>query len=104
MRVPAEVLLRYTNESDRFAEAHGTRPVNGSARLESDLPEGFPTPRPPEASPGHNRYATLSQRDEKKDAPERRQGERRQKNMPVTLDTRMTRSRRQSASPINVEI
>jgi len=105
MRIPAEILSSpYPNESDRFADTHGTRPVNGSARLPSDLPEGFPKPRQtPEASAEHGQQAARPD-DGGSNSPERRRQDRRQKNVPTTLDTRLTRSRRSSASPINIEI
>ena len=96
MRIPAEILLPYPNEGDRFTDPQGTRPVGDSARLPSDLPEGFPKPRQAlDAAP---------ERDEQDDNRERRHNDRRQKNMPITLDTRLTRSRRKSASPAPISI
>ena len=103
MRIPAEILLPYPNEGDRFTDPQGTRPVGDSARLPSDLPEGFPKPRQPlDASPEHDEQAARRQREANNQ--ERRQQDRRKKNMPVTLDTRLVRSRRGSASSISVEI
>ena len=112
MRIPAEALLLYPTDNDRFSETRGTRPVTGSATLASDLPEGLPKPRQtPEAAPEYDRHATYRSRDGENDTPhappqERRHDDRRQKNIPTTLDTRLTRSRRRSAesAPINIEI
>ena len=110
MRLPADLLLPYPNGQDRFTGAPGTRPVTGSAPLASDLPEGLPKPRQAaEAVPEHDRRAARPLGEgESPPAPlsERRHDDRRQKNVPTTLDTRLTRSRRRSAesAPINIEI
>ena len=97
MRIPAELI--HPNESDRFAQEQGTRPVDVAARLASDLPAGLRKPRQaPEAPPGKE----AARRPE--DDQERRQQDRRQKNVPITLDTRVARSRRKSESPISVAI
>lgn len=99
MKIPAEALN--ANENDRFAQAQGTRPVDVAARLASDLPEGFPTSRkildlPPEGDKPAARRSGNN--------PERRQQDRRQRSIPITLDTRLARSRRKSESQISVAI
>ena len=109
MRIPAEALLPYPTGSDRFSAVHGTRPVTGSANLTSDLPGGLPQPRQtPEVTPDDDRHAARRQSDGESphDNPqERRHDDRRQKNIPTTLDTRLTRSRRQAeaSAPIDIE-
>ena len=110
MKIPADLLVPYPNGKDRFTDAQGTRPVTGSATLASDLPEELPKPRQTsEAAPEYDRRAARPLGEgESSPAPqlERRHDDRRQKNIPTTLDTRLTRARRRSAgsAPINIEI
>ena len=112
MRIPTDLLEPYPNGKDRFAGTPGTRPVAGSAPLASDLPEGLPKPRQtPEAAPEYDSDAAYRSRDGENDTPhappqERRHDDRRQKNVPTTLDTRLTQARRRSTepAPINIEI
>ena len=106
MRIPDEALLPYPANSSHFAEATGTRPVAGSASLTSQLPASLPRARPPQAQlPQRDEHIARDQREGVPPAHERRHEDRRQKNVPVTLDTRLTRSRRKSASPeVNIEI
>jgi len=75
--------------------------------LPSDLPEGLPKPRQThEAPPEHDEQAAQGQHNGESDSPERRHKDRRQKNSPTTLDTRLTQARRRSAgpAPISIEI
>lgn len=108
MRIPTDLLEPYPNGKDRFAGTPGTRPVAGSAPLASDLPEGLPKPRQtPEAAPEYDSDAAHRSRDGENDTPqERRHDDRRRKNVPTTLDTRLTQARRRSTepAPINIEI
>ena len=109
MRIPDEALLPYPANSSHFVEAPGTRPVAGSAHLTGQLPESLPRARPPQALlPERDEHDEHIARDQHEGAPpaqERRHEDRRQKNVPVTLNTRLTRSRRKSASPeVNIEI
>lgn len=106
MRIPAEALLPYPADGSHFAEAAGTRPVHGSASLAGQLPENLPRARPPLApAPQRDEPAAREQRADEPPQQERRHEDRRQRNIPVTLDTRLTRSRRKSSSPeVNIEI
>lgn len=112
MRIPEEALPPYPANGSHFAEASGTRPVSGSASLTGQLPESLPHARPTplsrpksEARDEHDEGDARDQRPEQAPPQDRRHAERRQKNVPVTLDTRLTPSRRRSASPtVNVEI
>ena len=112
MRIPADALLPYPTDGDRFFEARGTRPVAGSAGLASDLPAGLAKPRKThEAAPEYDKDAAHRSRNGESDTPqappqERRHEDRRQKNVPTTLDTRLTQARRRSAepAPISIEI
>lgn len=92
MRIPADAVLPYANEIDHFADAQGTRPVDGSSPLPADLPDEPATPR------GLREPAGIR--------PERRKADRRKTSVPVTLDTRLTRSRRKKGqpSPVNIRV
>jgi hypothetical protein len=105
MRIPAEALLPYPADSGRFAETPGTRPISGSANLTGQLPESLPraqqTPTHKESS-GHREHARGEGEPPRQ---ERRHDDRRQKSVPVTLDTRLTRPRRRSTDPtIDTEV
>ena len=106
MRIPDEATLPFRSERDRSATDRGTRPVSGSPSLASELPERFPRPRPALATPPERDESTA--RDPRESEPpqqERRHEDRRHQNVPVTLDTRLTRSRRKPAAPaIDIEI
>lgn len=111
MRIPEEALPPYPANGSRLAEATGTRPVSGSANLTGQLPESLPharptpLPRPASEAREHDEGDARDQRPEQAPRQDRRHEERRQKNVPVTLDTRLARSRRRSASPtINIEV
>jgi len=106
MRIPAEALGPYLSDSERFAEGQKPRPVNELSGLHADLPESLPEYEPNVGTP------SAPTQDERRHGrgrdsadPERRQGDdRREKNLPITLDTRTTRGRRQSTSSIDFEI
>ena len=106
MRIPAEALLPYPADSGRFAEAPGTRPVPSSANLTGQLPESLPrTRQTPLPLPERDESAARSEREGEPPQQERRHEDRRHHNVPVTLDTRLTRHRRKAESPeINIEI
>ena len=106
MRIPAEALLPYPADSGRFADAPGTRPVPSSATLTGQLPESLPHSRQtPLPLPERDESAARSERESEPPQQERRHEDRRHHNVPVTLDTRLTRPRRKAASPeINIEI
>jgi hypothetical protein len=106
MRIPTEALLPYPADSGRFAEAPGTRPVPSSANLTGQLPESLPrTRQTPLPLPERDESAARSEREGEPPQQERRHEDRRYHSAPVTLDTRLTRSRRKPKSPeINIEI
>ena len=106
MRIPEEALPPYPANGSRLAEAQGTRPVSGSAHLTGQLPESLPQARPtPLPLPERDASAARSERESEPPQQERRHEDRRHHNVPVTLDTRLTRPRRKAASPeINIEI
>ena len=107
MRIPDDATLPFPSKRDRSAKDRGTRPVSGSPSLANEFPERFPRPRQTlTAPPERDESAARSEREGGNDAqPERRHEDRRHHNVPVTLDTRLTRPRRKPASPeINIEI
>jgi len=112
MKIPVEVLLPHFNESDRLAEGQGPKPVDSLSGLRADLPDSFPTPMQAFADKikrleqVQKRRHNSGQHKPENGFHERRHEERREKNIPVTLDTRLTRSRRKSAcaSMISIKI
>lgn len=116
VRIPAEVLSPYLTESDsKTSETKKAEPVDGAAKLRAALSETFPDQRQAvdgeEQSAGNNaeRSGQIIYRRRKNDQrniQERRQEERRQQNLPILLDTRLTRCRRKMErhSVINLKI
>lgn len=99
MIIPAEAAGPYANASRRFAEERKPLPVDGLGGMQEDFPGSLP-------GQGSNARAQRIAEPRGDYEPERRQGDRRQTNTPMMLDTRATRSRRQTAlpSPIDVRI
>ena len=87
MRIPAEVVSPYINEGDTkgFAEDKKAGPVENPARLRATLQ------RSPQEQPLRNR------RSDRPVSKERRLDDRRKEQIPVLLDTRLTRCRRASS-------
>ncbi|MFZ4536376.1 hypothetical protein [Propionivibrio sp.] len=114
MRIPSEATTLYLSESDNkaFSEDKGPQPVDGSAKLRASLPHSLPKQRQASeenlegVEQGQNQHRKRRQSVGKNGIEERRQGERRKANLPVLLDTRLTRSRRESArqSAISIDI
>ena len=106
MRIPDDATWLFPSERDRSAKDRGTRPVSESPSLASEFPERFPRPRPAlTTSPERDESAARDPRESEPQQQERRHEDRRHQNVPVTLDTRLTRPRRKAASPeINIEI
>ena len=106
MRIPEEALPPYPANGSRLAEAQGTRPVSGSAHLTGQLPESLQQARPtPHPLPERDASAARSEREGEPPQQDRRHEDRRHHNVPVTLDTRVTRPRRRSTDPaIDTEV
>jgi hypothetical protein len=108
MRIPAGALGPYFNESGIFSESRQPRPVEALSGLRTDLPDALAKPGQPfentiERTTERPTERTI-ERDGENGAEERRQGERRKKNTPSTLDTRVRRNRRKPAWPSTVSI
>jgi hypothetical protein len=118
MRIPGEVLLPYLSESDNktLSEDKGAQPVDSSARLRATLSNSLSKQRPAleetieRLEQGQNGQGkpvrSGDQRGAQKAGSERRQEQRRKEQLPVLLDTRVSRSRRKSVrdSAIDCEI
>lgn len=117
MKIPADARSPYLSESDSKAIADGQRaePVEGPARIRTTLPHtGSERGRGHErggraASESAPRSRLPGQMQTNPDSPvgeERRKEERRKKDIPVMLDTRLTRRRRTGSGdqPINFRI
>jgi len=103
MIIPADAVVPYANDNDRFSDRQRLRPVDGSSKLPADLPEQLR--QHVEHTVEHDKLAEGNPlREAQYATQERRQNDRRQKTMPVTLDTRLTRSRRKSGQPSPVSI
>jgi hypothetical protein len=100
MIIPAEAAGPNASASRRFAEERKPRPVDGLSGVREELPNSLPQPR------RNDPAQRLASPPRGYDTPERRQGDRRQTSTPKMLNTRATRSRRQTAlrSAIDVRI
>jgi hypothetical protein len=105
MRIPNEALPLYRRESKTPAEAEerNSKPVSGPARIRSALSNLLPGQRRADKKDDDLAEESLAQNLKRRlirgqpDNPERRREERRKSNQPILLDTRATRSRRESA-------
>lgn len=105
MRIPAEVVSPYINESDNKAIAEDQRAgrVENPARLRATLQHSSQEQRQgvdegrPAADENRERSPLRNRRRDRPVSKERRQHDRRKEQVPVLLDTRLTRCRRASS-------
>jgi hypothetical protein len=114
MRIPNEFISSYFVEIDRKTTSEGrkTEPIEASTRLGGSLSTALPKQqRAPEDSEAAAGQSHAKRQGHRKNhailaSKERRQNERRKQKLPVLLDTRLTRHRRESGrdSTIDFEI
>ena len=105
MRIPAEVVSPYINEGDNkaFAEDKKAGPIENPARLRATLPHSSQEPRQavdegkPAVDEGRERSPLRNRRSDRPVSKERRLDDPRKEQIPVLLDTRLTRCRRASS-------
>lgn len=98
MRIPAEVVSPYINEGDNkaFSENKKAGPIENPARLRATLPHSSQEPRQA-VDEGRERSPLRNRRSDRPVSKERRLDDRRKEQIPVLLDTRLTRCRRASS-------
>lgn len=115
MRIPNDALPPYHGEIAKrgVAETNQSKPVDGLANLRAALPNDLPPQRqarpeddsPPEENPelgGQNENRRLNRGQQ--ESEERRKEERRKEQRPILLDTRLSRSRRESAREAAIDL
>lgn len=108
MRIPADVLAPYSNDSGRLSESPKPRAVESLGGLRAELSDALPArqAQDPREVVDKTPEQLINRRDREDGhgSEERRQGDRRQQNAPRMLDTRALRCRRKAASPAAIDI
>lgn len=105
MRIPAEVVPRAESTTGKPAESRKAEPVGYINATGNDSPRSAPNQTRNESG-DESRQARAQQRHGKMDAevPERRAAERRCRNIPVILDTRLRQTRRRKAGVAKIDL
>ena len=111
MRIPSEILSSYLSELERKSTPEGrkTEPIEASVRLGGSLSPRLPEQQQAQedeqtkAGKNHGKRPTHHKNHAILASKERRQHERRKQKLPVLLDTRLTRHRRESGRDSSVD-
>lgn len=115
MRIPNDALPLYLGETAKRAGAEANQPkaVDGLANLRAALPNDLPSQpqtRPEDEAAAEENPELAGQNQNRRlnrgqyESEERRKGERRKEKRPILLDTRLTRSRRESARDSAIDL
>lgn len=105
MRIPTEVVPRAESTTGKPAESRKAEPVGYMNATGNDSPRSAQS-RMPNESNDEPRQARAAQRNGKTDpeVPERRAAERRHRDIPVLLDTRLRQMRRRKAELAKIDL
>lgn len=105
MRIPTEVIPRAESTTGRPTESRKAEPVGYMNATGDDTPRSAQN-RTRNESSDEQRQARVQQRNVETDSefPERRSEERRHRNIPVMLDTRLRQIRRRKAEVAKIDL
>jgi hypothetical protein len=105
MRIPAEIVPRAESTTGKPAESRKAEPVGYINATGDDSPRSAPK-RTRNESGDESRQARAQQRfgEMAAELPERRAAERRCRNIPVILDTRLRQTRRRKAGVAKIDL